>query len=189
LGDAGLVTTNDPAIDKKLRALRVHGSEVKYYHKFIGYNMRLDAIHAAVLRAKLPYVPAWLNAREEAAQRYDRLIEDENLHGFLRRPISSPDRRHTFNQYVVRVPALHRDPLVKYVKANGVSVEIYYPLSLHQQECFKFLGHRVGDFPASEDAAATVLALPVFPEITEAQQARVIETCVGYLSQSLRRAA
>jgi dTDP-4-amino-4,6-dideoxygalactose transaminase len=189
LGDAGLVTTNDPAIDKKLRALRVHGAEVKYYHKYIGYNMRLDAIHAAVLRVKLPHVPAWLSARETAAKRYDALIESANLHGFMRRPVAQPDGRHTFNQYVVRVPATHRALLVQHLKDSGVGVEVYYPLSLHQQECFKFLGYRTGDFPTSEEAAGGVLALPIFPEITEAQQQRVIEVCAGYLRQTVRRAA
>ncbi len=188
-GDAGLVTTNHPTIDKKLRALRVHGSEVKYYHKFIGYNMRLDAIHAAMLRVKLPHVPEWLTARENAAKRYDSLIESATLHGFMRRPDIAVEGRHTFNQYVVRVPAPHRDPLVRHMKASGVGVEVYYPLSLHQQECFKFLGYKTGDFPISEDAANSVLALPIFPEITEAQQTRVIEVCAAYLSQSLRRAA
>ncbi|MCI0701673.1 MAG: DegT/DnrJ/EryC1/StrS family aminotransferase [Planctomycetia bacterium] len=189
LGDAGLVTTNDLATDKKLRALRVHGSEVKYYHKFIGYNMRLDAVHAAVLRVKLPHVPRWLTAREAAAKRYDALIESANLHGFMRRPVVQPNRRHTFNQYVVKVPPAHREPLVKHLKDSGIGVEVYYPLSLHQQECFKFLGHRTGDFPTSEDAAASVLALPMFPEITESQQQRVIDVCAGYLRQAVRRAA
>lgn len=189
LGDAGLVTTNDPGLDQKLRALRVHGAEVRYYHKYIGYNMRLDAVHAAVLRVKLPHVARWLQAREAAAKRYDHLIEAANLHGFMRRPLAKFDRRHTYNQYVVRVPAIHRDALVQYLKAHGVGVEVYYPLCLHQQECFASLGYRAGDFPVSEEAAATVLALPMFPEITEAQQARVIETCARYLAQSLRKAA
>ncbi|MBN9123017.1 MAG: DegT/DnrJ/EryC1/StrS family aminotransferase, partial [Planctomycetes bacterium] len=124
LGDAGMVVTNDEGIDKRLRALRVHGSEVKYYHKFIGYNMRLDAVHAAVLRVKLPHVAGWLNAREAAAKRYDALIESANLHGFMRRPVAQPDRRHTFNQYVVRVPSNHRDPLVVHLKDSGVGVEV-----------------------------------------------------------------
>jgi dTDP-4-amino-4,6-dideoxygalactose transaminase len=188
-GDAGLVTTNDPEIDKRLRALRVHGSEVKYYHKYIGYNMRLDAIHAATLRVELPHVTNWLKGREEAGKRYDKLIESANLHGFLRRPVAKADRRHTFNQYTVRVPAAHRDKLVQHLKDSGVGVEVYYPLSLHEQECFRYLGYRTGDFPASEDAAATVLSLPMFPEITEAQQKRVVEVCATYLSQSLRKAA
>ncbi|MFM8272319.1 MAG: DegT/DnrJ/EryC1/StrS family aminotransferase [Gemmata sp.] len=189
LGDAGLVTTNDPDIDRKLRALRVHGSEVKYYHKYIGYNMRLDAVHAAVLRVKLPHVDSWLGAREVAAKRYDALIEGASLHGFMRRPTAKPDRRHTFNQYVVRVPVGHRDPLVKHMKDSGVGAEVYYPLSLHQQECFKYLGYRTGDFPTSEHATSEVLALPIFPEITEAQQQRVVEVCAGYLRQTVRRAA
>lgn len=189
LGDAGLVTTQDPGLDKRLRSLRVHGSEVKYYHKEIGYNMRLDAVHAAMLRVKLPYVESWLTSREAAARRYDRLIEEASLHGYLRRPAVTVEGRHTFNQYVVRVPSGHRDALVRHMKANGVSVEIYYPLCLHQQECFKSLGYRTGDFPHSEEAANTVMALPIFPEITENQQKRVIDVCMDYLSQSLRRAA
>ena len=100
-----------------------------------------------------------------------------------------PNRRHTFNQYVVRVPANHRDALVKYLKESGVGVEVYYPLSLHEQECFASLGYRTGDFPASEEAARTVLALPIFPEITEAQQDRAISVCAAYLRQNLRLAA
>src|SRR5262249_11858867 len=169
--------------------LRVHGAEVKYFHKYVGYNMRLDAIHAAILRVKLPHVPRWLTQREEAAKRYDELIERHHLHGFMQRPVARPDRRHVFNQYVVRVPPYHRDKLVQYLKENGIGVEVYYPLSLHQQECFGFLGYRAGDFPVSEEAAKTVLALPMFPEITAAQQERVVTTCAGYLRHRLRLAA
>ena len=189
LGDAGLVTTDDPELAKKMVALRVHGSEVKYYHKYLGYNMRLDAVQAAILRAKLPHVPNWLTQREDAAERYDSLVERHHLHGFLQRPVVVPGRRHTFNQYVVKVPAAHRDPLAQYLKDNAVGVDVYYPLCLHQQECFKFLDYRTGDFPASEEAARTVLALPIFPEITEEQQDRVIGTCAAYLRQRLRLAA
>ncbi|MBY0514681.1 MAG: DegT/DnrJ/EryC1/StrS family aminotransferase [Gemmataceae bacterium] len=189
IGDAGLVTTDSPMIDKQLRSLRVHGSEVKYYHQRIGYNMRLDAVHAAVLRVKLPHVAGWLGQREAAARRYDDLIEGSHLHGFFQRPATARDVRHVFNQYTVRAPAAHRDALVKHLKAGGVGVEVYYPLCLHEQECFRFLGYRAGDFPASEEAARTVLALPMFPEITPAQQERVVDVCAGYLRQSLRRAA
>ena len=189
LGDAGLVTTNDPDIAKRLQALRVHGSEVKYYHKYLGYNMRLDAIHAAILRVKLPHVPRWLAQREVAARRYDGLIEKYQLHGFMARPVARPDRRHVFNQYVIRVPAAHRDPLVKHLKENAVGVEVYYPLALHQQECFRDLDYRTGDFPTSEEATRTVLALPIYPEITEAQQDRAISVCASYLRQRLRTAA
>lgn len=189
LGDAGLVTTNDEDLAKKLTALRVHGSEVKYYHKYLGYNMRLDAVHAAILRVKLPHVPEWLAGREAAAKRYDALIGKHQLDGFLQRPVVRPNRRHVFNQYVVRVPAAHRDAIVKHMKDNNVGVEVYYPLALHQQECFKFLGYRVGDFPVSEEATRTVLALPMFPEITEAQQDRALGVIAGYLRQRTRLAA
>ena len=189
LGDAGMVTTDDAEWAAKLRALRVHGSEVKYYHKYLGYNMRLDAVHAAVLRVKLRQVPRWLALREAAARRYDGLIESRQLHGFVQRPAVRPDRRHTFNQYVVRVPAAHRDPLVRHLKESGVGVDVYYPLCLHQQECFADLGYAAGDFPAAEEAARTVLALPMFPEITEAQQERVVGAIAGYLRQRLRLAA
>jgi dTDP-4-amino-4,6-dideoxygalactose transaminase len=189
LGDAGLVSTDDPALAKKLLALRVHGSEVKYYHKYLGYNMRLDAVHAAILRVKLPHVPRWLAAREVAAQRYDAIIEKHRLDGFLQRPTIAPHCRHVFNQYVVRVPAPHREPLVQHLKASGVGVEVYYPLALHQQECFKYLGYRTGDFPISEEATRTVLALPMFPEITEAQQERAVGAIGAYLRQPQRRAA
>ncbi len=189
IGDAGLVTTDDPALDKRLRALRVHGSEVKYYHKHIGYNMRLDAIHAAILRVKLPRVADWLTSREQAAKRYDELIESHHLNGFMQRPVARPDCRHVFNQYVVRVPASHRDGLVQHLKDSGVGVEVYYPLNLHQQECFEFLGYRTGDFSVSEEAARTVLALPMFPEITAAQQERTLEVCSSFLRQRLRLAA
>jgi dTDP-4-amino-4,6-dideoxygalactose transaminase len=151
--------------------------------------MRLDAVQAAILRVKLPHVPRWLAFREAAAKRYDDLVDSAHLSGFLIRPVALPDRRHVFNQYVVRVPAMHRDPLVKHLKDNGIGVEVYYPLSLHQQECFQSLGYQSGDFPASEEAARTVLALPMFPEITSAQQERVVEACRDYLSRRLRAAA
>jgi dTDP-4-amino-4,6-dideoxygalactose transaminase len=189
LGEGGLVTTDHPDWAKKLQALRVHGSEVKYYHRYLGYNMRLDAVQAAILRVKLPHVPQWLSQREAAAKRYDDLIESSHLTGFMQRPVARPDRRHVFNQYVVRVPAMHRDPLVKHLKDNGVGAEVYYPLSLHEQECFRSLKYRTGDFPASEEAARTVLALPMFPEMTPAQQERVVDVCRAYLSQRLRTAA
>jgi dTDP-4-amino-4,6-dideoxygalactose transaminase len=189
LGDAGLVTTDDAELAKKLVALRVHGSEVKYYHKYLGYNMRLDAVHAAILRVKLPHVPKWLSGRETAAKRYDAMLDKQQLTGFLQKPVSKPNRRHVFNQYVIRVPAAHRDPLVKHFKDNNVGVEVYYPLALHQQECFKYLGYRTGDFPISEEATRSVLALPMFPEISESQQERAVGTISSYLRQRTRLAA
>jgi dTDP-4-amino-4,6-dideoxygalactose transaminase len=189
LGDAGAVSTDDEALHKRMTAMRNHGSEVKYFHKYIGWNARIDAIHAAILRVKLPHTEAWVEGRRAAAKRYDALIEEYALHGFLHRPVVMPYGRHTFNQYVVRVPARHRDPLVKHLKAEGVGCEVYYPLSLHQQECVAHLGHREGDFPVSEAAAREVLALPMFPEITEAQQRRVLDVCAAYVRQSIKMVA
>jgi dTDP-4-amino-4,6-dideoxygalactose transaminase len=188
LGDAGMVTTNSDALAKKLAALRVHGSETKYYHKHLGWNARLDAIHAAILRVKLPHVDGWIANRQTAAARYNALIEQSGLHGLLHRPHVMPYGTHTFNQYMVRVASGHRDALKQHLAAEGVGCDIYYPLCLHQQECLANLGHRVGDFPASEAAARAVLALPMFPEITEEQQRRVIDVCASYMSKQLRKA-
>jgi dTDP-4-amino-4,6-dideoxygalactose transaminase len=184
-----MVTTNDPVLARKVSALRVHGMETRYFHKYLGWNARLDAVQAAILRVKLPHVDGWIEARRAAADRYDHLIESAQLNGFFHRPFVRPYGRHSFNQYVVRVIAGHRDPLVKHLKAEGIGCEVYYPLCLHEQECFASLGHRAGDFPASEEAARGVLALPMYPEITEHQQRRVIESCATYVRQQLRLAA
>jgi dTDP-4-amino-4,6-dideoxygalactose transaminase len=191
LGDAGLVTTNDDRLAKKLLAYRNHGSEVKYYHKYVGWNARLDTLHAAILRVKLPHVDEWIAGRRAAALRYDKLIDGSGLAGFFHRPESKTDRLHTFNQYTVRVPADRRDDLVKFLRESTVGCDVYYPLGLHRQECVRHLGHREGEFPVSEEACRTVLSLPIFPEITATQQRRVVERCAAFatLGQTLRRAA
>ena len=182
LGDAGMVLTDQDGLARRMRALRVHGSEVRYYHREIGYNMRLDALQAAVLRVKLRQVPQWLEQRRQAAQRYDAGITAAGLRHFLTPPVVHPRCDHTFNQYVVRVPPAHRDPLVQFLRSQQIGVEIYYPLCLHQQECFRPLGYRRGDFPQAEAAAACVLALPMFPGITPAQQQRVLDACAAYVA-------
>ncbi|QEL14940.1 DegT/DnrJ/EryC1/StrS family aminotransferase [Limnoglobus roseus] len=189
LGDAGMVTTNDDALAKKLFAFRNHGSEVKYFHKYVGWNARLDTIHAAILRAKLPHVDGWIDGRRAAAARYDELISGFGIAGFFRRPIAKPDRKHTYNQYTVRVAPRDRDDLVKFLRDNAIGCDIYYPLPLHLQECVKHLGHREGDFPVSEEASRGVLSLPMFPEITAEQQRRVVERCATFTEQRARRAA
>jgi dTDP-4-amino-4,6-dideoxygalactose transaminase len=189
LGDGGMVTTNDDALAKKLTALRVHGSEEKYYHKYLGWNARLDAIHAAILRAKLPHVDRWISQRQAAASRYDLLIERSGLNGFIQRPVNRPFCKHTYNQYVIRVPSADRPHLVAHLKAEAISCDIYYPLCLHQQECALSLGYATGDFPVAEAAAASVLALPMFPEITEEQQKQVVSSIAGYLHKRKYRAA
>lgn len=188
-GDAGMVVTNDPEWAGRMKCLRVHGMEPRYCHKYLGWNARLDALHAALLRVKLSHLERWIGNRQAVAVRYDGLIEEHHLSPFLERPVRRPGRRHTFNQYVVRVGGGQRDALVRHLKAEHIGCEIYYPLALHQQECLRYLGHRTGDFPASEEAAGQVLALPIYPELTADQQRRVIQSCAAFLRQQVRRAA
>jgi dTDP-4-amino-4,6-dideoxygalactose transaminase len=188
-GDGGMVVTGDPGWAARMRCLRVHGMEPKYHHKYLGWNGRLDAMQAALLRVKLPHLDGRLEARQAAARRYDGLIEEHYLGHFLRRPVVRPQRRHTFNQYVVRVEAGERDALVNWLKAERIGCEIYYPVPLHLQECLAHLGHQPGDFPASEQACGCVLALPMFPELTVEQQRRVIGSCAAFLRKRSRRAA
>jgi dTDP-4-amino-4,6-dideoxygalactose transaminase len=188
-GDAGMVTTNDPRLAARIACLRVHGMEPKYYHKYLGWNARLDALQAAVLRVKLPHLDRWTASRQVAARRYDELIEEYGLVDFLQRPVVEPRRRHVFNQYVVRVSGGLRDALVRHLKADHIGCEIYYPVPLHRQECLAYLGHGEGDFPVSEEACRSVLALPMFPELTEVQQRRVVQSCAAFVQQRSRRAA
>ncbi len=188
-GDAGMVVTNDAEWARRMKCLRVHGMEPRYYHKYLGWNARLDAVHAAMLRVKLPHLERWIRNRQAIASRYDVLIDEYHLGHFLERPIRRPDCRHTFNQYVVRVTNGQRDALVSHLKAEQIGCEIYYPLALHQQECLRHLGYDTGDFPVSEEAAGQVLALPIYPELSVEQQRRVVQSCAAFLRQQVRRAA
>jgi dTDP-4-amino-4,6-dideoxygalactose transaminase len=188
-GDGGMTVTSDPEWAARMACLRVHGMEPRYHHKLLGWNARLDELQAALLRVKLPHLDTWLEARRAAARRYDGLIEDQHLGHFLSRPVVRPQRRHTFNQYVVRVANGERDALMRHLKTEGIGCEIYYPLPLHRQECLRHLGYGPGDFPASEEACRSVLALPMFPEITVDQQRRVIGSVAAYLRQRTRAAA
>jgi dTDP-4-amino-4,6-dideoxygalactose transaminase len=188
-GDAGMVVTNDPGWAARMACLRVHGMEPKYYHKHLGWNARLDALHAAVLRVKLPHVESWIAARQAAARRYDALIEEHHLGRFLERPVVRPHRRHVFNQYVVRVATGQRDALVRHLKAERIGCEVYYPVPLHLQDCLAHLGYVEGEFPASEEACRAVLALPMYPELTADQQRRVVQSCAAFVRQRSRLAA
>jgi dTDP-4-amino-4,6-dideoxygalactose transaminase len=188
-GEAGMVVTSDSDWAERLACLRVHGMAPKYYHKYLGWNARLDALQAAILRVKLPYVDRWTEARQEAARRYDALIEEHHLGQFLERPVVRPKRRHVFQQYVVRVGQGQRDALVRHLHAEKIGCEVYYPVSLHLQECLAYLGYAEGDFPASEAASRCVLALPMFPELTLEQQQRVIQSCAAFLRKRARMAA
>jgi dTDP-4-amino-4,6-dideoxygalactose transaminase len=169
-GDAGLLTTNDDSFAREVRLLRDHGAERRYFHKRIGGNFRLDAIQAAVLRVKLPHLEGWSAARRANADRYDALFAEAGVRVLV--PRRMPDRTHIFNQYVVRVP--NRDMVRERLNRAGIGSEVYYPVPFHLQECFSYLGHRRGEFPAAEAAAAEVLALPIYAELTEPQQREVV---------------
>ncbi len=188
-GDGGMIVTGDADLAARLACLRTHGMEPRYHHKYLGWNARLDAIHAAILRVKLPHLDRWAEERQAAARRYDVLIEEHDLGAYLQRPVVRTERRHVFNQYVVRVGNGQRDGLVRHLRAEKIGCEIYYPIPLHLQECLRYLGHAPGDFPVSEQAARTVLALPMFPDITVEQQRRVVQSCAAFLRQQARRAA
>jgi dTDP-4-amino-4,6-dideoxygalactose transaminase len=178
-GDAGLVTTSDPVVAHEVRLLRNHGAEPKYFHKKIGGNFRLDALQAAVLRVKLPYLPEWTERRRRNAGTYRELFGEAGLTGTVTLPIEPPDRRHIFNQFVVRVP--ERDRVRAGLAERGIGTEIYYPVPFHLQECFASLGHARGDFPNAEAAADATLALPIYGELTREQQAAVVAALADVL--------
>ena len=174
-GDAGMCVTNDAALAERMDILRVHGGKPKYYHSFIGGNFRIDEIQAAVLNVKLKHLDAWTEGRQRNAAFYDAAFGRAGLGGDLvRLPQSISGGRHIYNQYVIR--AKDRDRLRAHMAAAGVGSEIYYPIPLHLQKCFEYLGHQAGDFPHSERAAAETLALPIFPELAETQLQYVVDT-------------
>ena len=179
-GDAGLLTTNDAGLDKQARLLRTHGMEPRYYHHLVGANFRMDALQAAVLRVKAPHLPAWTEGRRANAQRYRALFREAGLHDRVTLPVEPAERRHIFNQFVIRTP--DRDGLKQHLDERGIGTEIYYPVPFHLQPCFSYLGHRRGDFPQAERAAADSLALPIYGELTAAQQETVV-TAIGEFVQ------
>ncbi len=184
-GDGGMITANDPALAHRAKLLRNHGAEPKYYHKLIGGNFRLDALQAAILRIKLRYLDGWTTGRQQNADRYRRLfaeagltIDDSpssNVHrpsSMVGIPTEDPERRHVYNQFVIRTP--RRDAVMAKLKEHKIGHEIYYPVPLHLQECFASLGYKPGSLPESERAAHETLALPIYPELTEEMQAAVV---------------
>ena len=194
-GDGGICTTNDEAIAELIGILRVHGGKPKYYHRVVGMNSRLDALQAAILRVKLKYLDEWTRGRQANAAWYDRhfaaagartsavpLEEGDGL--VLRTPQPAPrSARHIYNQYVIRVPADVRDGLREKLKRKNIGTEIYYPVPLHLQECFAYLGYKKGDLPHSESAADETIAIPIYPELTEAQRTHIARTAIAFIEQ------
>jgi len=185
LGDGGMVVTNDQELAERIKVLRVHGGKPKYYHKLIGGNFRLDTIQAAVLNVKLNYLDDWTRRRQENARRYETLFQQSGLvqKGNVRLPDpvyrdSGSKHYHIYNQFVLRVEK--RDDLMGSLKQKGIGTEIYYPVPFHLQECFRYLGHKEGDFPESERAAKETVAIPIYPELAAVQQVEVVDAIKGF---------
>jgi len=188
-GDAGMILTSDGAMAERLRRLRVHGGRQMYHHESVGWNSRLDELQAAVLNVKMARLESWSRARASNAARYDALLEERGLspRGLVLPPARKPGRSHIFHQYVVRVPrqgARSRDGLRERLSAAGIGSGVYYPVPLHLQPCFSWLGCARGDFPASERAANEVLALPIYPELSPDQQTEVVREMASYFGVS-----
>jgi dTDP-4-amino-4,6-dideoxygalactose transaminase len=194
IGDGGMVTTNHAELAKRVRLLRNHGHQPKYYNKEVGGNFRLDAIQAAVLRVKLKYLNEWTAARQRNAASYRRLFAEAGLsleaatagdvaaaQGVVL-PHETGNCRHIYNQFVIRCG--RREALMAHLKQRGIGTEIYYPQPMHLQECFTGLGHKAGDFPASEAAAKQTLALPIYPELTEAMQSAVVNAIADFYNMA-----
>ena len=196
-GDGGLLTTDDSELSRRLRLLRVHGEISTYRHVEVGLNSRLDALQAAVLRVKLGHLGTWTEARRANAKRYPALFEKYGLLDHVVLPRELSDCRHVYNQYTIRVKHGRRDTVLASLRSQKIGAAIYYPIPLHLQECFAFLGYKPGDLPQSEAAAAEVLSLPVFPELGAERQeivVRGIARALGCLAESdepnqLRRVA
>jgi dTDP-4-amino-4,6-dideoxygalactose transaminase len=182
-GDGGLVTTVDAAVAEKVRNLRNHGMNPKYYHSMVGGNFRFDALQAAVVSVKLKYLDNWTAGRQANAARYRKLFDSAGLskNGLVQLPFETPGYRHIYNQFIIRVP--RREGLLKHLREQKVGHEVYYPVPLHLQKCFAYLGHREGDFPHSEQAARETLALPIYPELSDQQAEWVVECIRAFLTK------
>lgn len=204
IGDGGMVVTNDPELADRIKLLRGHGARPKYYHKEIGGNFRLDALQAAVLRVKLTHLDEWTTARQRNASLYRQLFTDADLVATepsclldqchtckecscalptnkIVLPFAAPNRRFIYNQFVIRVTL--RDDVMRALKAQAIGHEVYYPVPLHLQDCFAYLGYQRGDLPASECAASKTIALPIYPEMTDRMIHRVVQV-IGQVLQS-----
>jgi len=182
-GDAGLLTTNDDALAKQARLLRTHGMQPKYYHHVVGANFRMDALQAAILRVKAPHLDAWTEGRRRNAATYRTLFREAGLDRTISMPTEPPDRRHIYNQFVIR--SADRDGLKRHLDEHGIGNEIYYPVPFHLQPCFADLGYARGAFPHAERAAAETLAIPIYGELTDAQQRTVVSTIEQFVHRKV----
>lgn len=179
-GDGGMCTSNDDELAERLRVLRMHGGKPKYYHAMIGGNFRLDAIQAAILLVKLEYLDKWTASRQANAEIYNEAIYNAGLSGKVAAPKTRTGKRHIYNQYVIRAEG--RDELRQYLSDSGIGTEIYYPVPLHMQRCFDYLGHAEGDFPEAERAARETLAVPIYPEVSREQIQYVVDKISEFYS-------
>jgi len=180
-GDGGLVTVTDAEFGKRIRLLRGHGAERRYYHQQVGGNFRIDELQSAVLRVKLPHLDVWTRGRQTNADRYRALFVERGLEE-VGLPIARADRSHIYNQFVIRLP--HRDEVKAHLQASGIGCEVYYPVPFHLQECFQNLGYQPGAFPQAEAAARESLAIPIYGELTEAQQSEVVSAIAVALGRA-----
>jgi dTDP-4-amino-4,6-dideoxygalactose transaminase len=188
-GDGGLITTDDGELAGKLRVLRDHGQQPRYYHHFVGLNSRLDALQAAVLSVKLPHLDSWAAARKRHADRYETEFTRRGVGGTVVAPTASDDCHHVWNQYTVRVKNGRRDELQKHLADRKIGAAIYYPVPLHLQKCFSALGYEEGMLPVTEQACREVLSLPIYPELTAAEQGVVIDAVSEFCQAKVRAAA
>ena len=186
-GDGGLVTTDDAGLAARIRRLRVHGEAGQYEHIEVGLNSRLDALQAAVLRVKLRRLEAWTAARQRNARRYEMLFSEYGLLDCITLPATLPDRRHVYNQYCIRVAGGQRDKVLAGLRERKIGCGVYYPKSLHLQTCFASLGYKNGQMPHSEKASLESLALPIYSELTDAQQERVVRGIAEALGRTPKR--
>lgn len=184
-GDGGMMFSKKPELGERLKRLRVHGSKKQYFHEEVGLNSRLDTLQAAILRIKFKKFDAWNKARREIALKYNALFENKNLLERVAIPVESQGNYHIYHQYVVRIngPEESRDELHKFLSEHGIGTKVYYPLSLHLQKCFEFIGGKTGDFPVCENLTKSVLALPIFPGLTENEQEFVVETISEFFNK------
>lgn len=181
MGDGGFMTTKDDALARRLFALRVHGSHERYYHKWVGLNSRLDGFQGAILRVKLPHLDDWSTKRKANADRYRTLFADAGLSEIVVSPAEREGTRHIYNQFVIRVSE-RRDELREFLAEAGVGTDVYYPVPLHLQECFAYLGYRAGEFPEAERASRETIALPIYPELRIEQQTYLVEKIAEFYS-------